>query len=473
MRKIAIILFIAILGLYSVTAQQPSRSDLEKRKSNLLKEIEATQKHLEATKKSKNASLSELKALKAKLNARQKLISNINRELENIDGAINKTYSDIQNLNLQLEEQKKHYAQTIRYAYKHRESENILAFLFSADDFSDALRRMQYLKRYREFRKDESEKIQITQAKLSQKVNTLNTQKNEKGQLLANEEQQKNKIQEETNETNKVIKQLKGKESQLLAQIKKDKLASQKLDNAIRDMIKKEIELARKKAEEEAKRIADEEARKANLMVNQPSKPKDNNVVSNNTSGTSTPTNKTTISQPNTANSPTNNSSNAVTTKPTTASKPSYKLSLTPEVQLISNRFSANQGKLPWPVEKGFVSGEYGTHPHPLYSSVNIQNHGIDITTSPKAPVRAVFEGTVSKVANIDGYMIMINHGEYFTVYSKLSTISVKVGDKVSGKQVIGTAGKSDEGEDLMNFQVWKITGSNFGTVDPSNWIAK
>src|SRR5690606_4289550 len=134
---------------------------------------------------------------------------------------------------------------------------------------------------------------------------------------------------------------------------------------------------------------------------------------------------------------------------------------LTPEAQTISQNFASNRGHLPWPVASGYISAPYGKHQHPVYKSVTIDNNGVDIATNPGAPVRAVFGGTVIKVTNIEGVVIMISHGEFFTVYSNLSRSSVKTGDKVSTKQNIGTAGKNDDGDNMINFQIWKVGNNN------------
>lgn len=475
-----------------VQAQQPTRGDLEKRRSQLLKEIEATQKQLEETKQNKNASLSELKALQAKLNARQHLISNMNDEISSIEGSISTTTNDIRHLNNNLSGQQKRYAQSIRYAYKQRESENMVAFLFSANDFNDAMRRLQYLKKLRNFRKSEGEKIIQTQELLGYKVNSLKSQKEEKSSLLQEEEKQRITLQKETSETNQIVQQLKGKEKELLVQIKKDQQASQKIQNSIKEMIKKEMDIARKKAEAEAKKKAAEELARKNAAEEEEkrrlaaanNKPTSGiNEVKVNTGAPNTNSSNTTNNKP-------TNTNVAINTKPaenkpkvsTTTENPptstgntntNYKMGLTPDVQLISSNFSANQGRLPWPVEKGFISGQYGKHKHPLYPSVEVDNIGIDISTGAGAAVRAVFEGTVTKVTNIDGIVVMISHGEYFTIYARLASSNVKIGDKVKAKQVIGVAGRSDDGDNMMNFQVWKITGNSFNSVNPSSWIAR
>src|SRR5690606_19839172 len=152
------------------------------------------------------------------------------------------------------------YAQSMRYAYKHRTNQNMMAFLFSANDFNDALRRMSYLKKYRDYRKNQAEDIRKTQSKLSSKIGELNVQKTKKGNLLKAEESQKNVIQEEKKQTDLVANELKGREKELMAQIQQNQRTAKKLEASIKAQIAKEIELARKKAEEEAKKRAAAEA---------------------------------------------------------------------------------------------------------------------------------------------------------------------------------------------------------------------
>src|SRR5690606_30649281 len=137
-----------------------------------------------------NATLSDLKALQAKLHARTQLINGINSEILSLESNIKSSSRDIEDLNSQLSMQQHSYAASVRYAYKSRESENLVAFLFSASDFNDALRRIQYLKRYNDFRKAEGDKIQQTQLVLNNKIGELNSQKNEKSSLLAEEKEQ-------------------------------------------------------------------------------------------------------------------------------------------------------------------------------------------------------------------------------------------------------------------------------------------
>jgi septal ring factor EnvC (AmiA/AmiB activator) len=356
----------------------------------------------------------------------------------------------------------------------------MLAFLFSSRDFNEALRRVKYLRKYREYRKSQADKIRVTQGVIVNKIEVLNTQKAQKGDLLNNQELQKQEIQKETNETNAVVKDLKGREKQLIAQIEKDRRSAQQLNKAIADVIRREMEIARKKAEEEARKRAEEERRKqeeakrAALAAQQSGKM---NVATGSgikTFDGSTPSKPATTStatqkQP----APVNNTTASTPPPPTrTAVVPkNYDYSLTPEANALSNSFENNRGRLPWPVEKGFISQGFGRYKHAVAEKVEMENYGVDISTAHNATARAVFEGTVVKVMYIDGksWNILISHGAYFTVYSMLSKVLVQKDQHVNTKQPIGTVDMNGEGESIINFQIWK-SGVK---LNPESWIAR
>jgi septal ring factor EnvC (AmiA/AmiB activator) len=146
---------------------------------------------------------------------------------------------------------------------------------------------------------------------------------------------------------------------------------------------------------------------------------------------------------------------------------------MTPEALALSNSFAANRGRLPWPVERGVITGFFGTHKHPV-ANVMVDNNGIDIQTSTGAVARAVFEGTVTSVFPVDGsgLNVLVAHGEFYTVYANLATVSVSKGQKVTTKQAIGTVGPNEEGLPTINFQIWKAAGKGSTKLNPSQWIA-
>lgn len=145
---------------------------------------------------------------------------------------------------------------------------------------------------------------------------------------------------------------------------------------------------------------------------------------------------------------------------------------LTKEQQLIAGGFEANQGRMPWPVEKGYISGHFGKHQHPLHEHVTIDNKGIYLQTVSGAAARAVYEGEVTWCAQMNGnYAVIIQHGNYRSVYSPLKSINVKQGDKVKAKQNIGTifTDASEDNKTELYFQIYK----DRSILNPSLWLAQ
>jgi len=154
------------------------------------------------------------------------------------------------------------------------------------------------------------------------------------------------------------------------------------------------------------------------------------------------------------------------------SSKKSATFTLTAEAKELASKFTLNRGKLPWPVEKGYVSTYYGKQPHPIVKTATIQSHGVRITTNKGSKARAVFEGTVLAVQVILGNkkMVYIQHGNYITVYKNLENVTVNKGDKVKTKQIIGTI-FTDKITDktILGF----VLSNNAKTENPRSWIYK
>ena len=146
------------------------------------------------------------------------------------------------------------------------------------------------------------------------------------------------------------------------------------------------------------------------------------------------------------------------------------KVLLTPEAMELSNNFTTNKGKLPWPLEKGQVTEYFGSHPHPVLKGITIKNNGLNFSTLPGSKARAVFSGQVSEVFIIpgSGKVVMVRHGEYITIYSNLQETYVKKGDQLKTKQEVGLV-LTDQGKTDFHFELWKGTS----ILDPAHWLFK
>ncbi len=423
---LVILVFLSLCAGAQQREVQYSKDTLMKKRKELLEAIAETERQLEAIKSDKKATMGQLRALQNKLSDRQRLIGNINQEMNQIDRTIRTSSREVQTLKQKLEQLKMRYAQSIRYSYSSRSSYDMLAFLFSSKDFNEAIRRMKYLKSFRDFRRSQVEQITKTQAQLTQKIGVLNEEKSEKDKVLNVEVQQKKLLQQETEQTNKVVQDLRSKESKLLADIQKNKQINARINKAINDLIERERAKAAKAAETKS-------GGKSNIKTS-----------SGNAPGTAVNNVKTEARE-----------------------KSDVELYMTPEATELSNSFEGNRGKMLWPVEKGYVVDHFGVHPHPLAPQVKIENAGVTIQTDERSKIRSVFGGEVTNVFSVAGSenrTIMIKHGNYFTIYSGLSSVNVKVGDEVSPRQTLGTVGINEEDLPVVNFQIWRFDGKKGNT---------
>jgi len=469
---------IIILGLLPALlhaqAPQMSREELEHRKKELQREIDEANEALKTTKKSTKESLSQLRALRDKITLRTRLINNINEEINFINGDINAAYRDIKTLEKDLDTLKSQYAQLVVYAYKNRSTYDMLNFIFSAETFNDAIKRYQYLKQYRDYRRRQADNILETRELLSKKIESLQDQKVKRSSTLKTEQEQRNILEVDKKEKDKVLTGLKGREKELLADINKNKKDAQKVQAAIQAVIRREIEMARRQAEEEAaakrkaaadeKRKRDEAAKKAAALAaaNAAAAAKNNN---NNAIAENKPETKPAEPAPTPkAPAPAPEVEKPVRTENV--------LEATPEALALSESFENNRGKLPWPVSSGHIIGHFGRQQHAVIDRITVENDGVIIGTSRGAAVKAIFQGEVRTVAVIPGggSLVIIRHGQYFTNYARMQTVSVRTGDRVSTGQVIGTAG-TNELENLGEVELQIYRGIQ--KQNPEFWIRK
>lgn len=467
----------AMLVAQNTGQQQPTREELERRKKELQKEIEEANAQLKDTKRSTRESLGQLRALRDKITLRTRLINNINEEINFINGDINTAYRDVKTLQKDLDTLKAQYAQLIVYAYKNRSSYDMLNFVFSAQSFNDAVKRFQYLKQYREYRRRQADNIVSTQDQLNRKIQSLESQRVKRADALKTEQEQRSTLEQDKKEKDEVLTKLKGREKELVADINQRNKDAQKVQAAIRAVIRREIEEARRKAmEEEAarrkaaeeKRRREEEARKAALAAAEKAKADAAAAAANNANNNAAANNPP-PAKPTPAPEPAKPA--AEPPKPAPVRSENV-LEATPEALALSESFEANRGKLPWPVDAGNIIEHFGIHQHAVMEHITVPSDGIVIATTKGGAVKSIFEGEVKSVVVMpgSGYVIIIRHGQYFTTYVRLQTTRVKKGDMVKTGQVIGTASVNDlENTGEVELQIWKgVTKQN-----PEQWIRR
>lgn len=383
-----------------------TRQQLEREKAEVQARLKEFDIILRQTTKTKNTTLGELNAITRQFQAQNRLVNTLYREVNLINQEIEETEFNIKKYKNELLELKEEYARMIYNASKMNRSLSIVSFVFSSGNFNQLYMRLKYLKQYTDSRKQQAIQIEKLTAELANQQTILDQKKVEKESVLQEEQKERAELERMRQQQQGVVNTLTSKERQIKQQIAATKKQQDQLNSMIKKVIEDEI------------RLAEAAARKSNS-------------TSKKSAGSSMP--------------------------------------MTPEAAALSSSFAGNKGKLPWPVETGFVSQPYGDNPHPTLKGISIPNDGLDIRTEPNSNVRAVFDGTVTKVTTMPGYggTIIIKHGEYYTLYSKLKTISIKSGQVIKAKDVLGQVATDPDGRAEVHFQTWK----GLQKMNPSSWI--
>ena len=448
-KKILLTLFVCFVFSGLLHAQQPQdKTQLERERKEIQQELQEIQGVYNKVKGQTKQTLGQLNLLNRKINLQEQFIGSINKEIRNIDDDIYLSNIEIYRLQKQLDTLKSQYAKTVVYAYKNRSSYDYLNFIFSASSFNDAMRRISYLKSYRAYREKQVGVILQTQDLIAKRKDQQLARKGQKSSALTNQQKQVQELAVQKREKDAVVSQLKSKEKDLSKQINAKKKKDKDLKNAITAIIRREIEAAKKEAEARARADADAK-RKADAASGKTSTTAENKNTDVVASTTTSKTSK--------RNDP--------------AKKPDSYLNFNATDIALNNKFELNKAKLPWPVDNGIVTMQFGNNKIDN-TLLTFDNPGITISTpSSGVAVKAVFDGEVSAVYNLgDGMAVTIRHGKYFTTYSNLSSVSVAKGSTVRTGQQIARAGKDDDGSGGQIDFILMIETRN---VNPQPWLRR
>jgi septal ring factor EnvC (AmiA/AmiB activator) len=424
MQFLKLITFLLLMiSLQSAFGQ--SSSALKKRKEAISREIEELKRSRSKIDKNKKLSLNQINLLNTQIRLREDKIRTINTEIKMLDTKIISNTSEVISLQTNLNKLKAQYSKMIVFAFKNQGAYNKLMFIFASHNFNQAYMRLRYIQQVGTFRKRQAKEIISTQISLKKQINELDQNKKEKTNLLMDQIVEKQTLGKDKDQQSKILTGLTKKQKELQQQLSRKQKEANTLNKAIQEAIRKEI-LAAQRKEAERRRLA-AAAEAASKAKNNTDKPKPSKPVA---SGSSI-------------------------------------LASSPEDAKLSSSFLGSRGRMQKPAQ-GIITQGFGQQ---KFNNVTIFNPGINIKTAPGANVYAVYGGKVSKVIYlVNSYTIIIRHGEYFSIYSKLKNASVTAGQEVTARQSIGTVA-TDITEDLteMQFQIWKG-----GTpVNPSGWISQ
>ena len=409
-----LLIFLSLICSIPLTAQPGQQEKLEARKAQIQKEIQENQRLLQSVKTKEKSATTQLIIKREKIKLKERLIETTERQTKVLNNDMYLNQLQINRLKRELDDLKADYADMILKSYKSRSEQSRAMFLLSSENFLQAYKRAQYMKQYASYRRSQGEEIKSKQVALQEFNQKLEVQKREKQRLLAENQKERNALEQERKEQEQLVKQIQKDKKQITADIRKKQQESKRIDAQIQKLIRDAIAAANKKT-------AASEAKSGGA-------------------------------------------------KKATATAASAKIVLTPEGKVISDNFKANKGRLPWPVVRGVVTLGYGDQPHPVHRSLIVHNSGVEITTDAGANARAVFGGEVASVIVLSpvNKAVMIQHGDYFTVYQNLSNVVVSKGDKVSINQNLGTIRTNDTGKTVIKFTI----SQNTTYVNPQSWLA-
>ncbi|GAB3922933.1 murein hydrolase activator EnvC family protein [Larkinella terrae] len=446
-------------------AQQRSRQQLEKEKKQNIEKVSQIRTILKKTSSQKQATLGQLKALNQEIAAQSKQINLLTEDVKLMTSEIRELRQSSTQLQNNLEKLKKEYGEMIYAADKRRQQVNPLGFLFSAESFNQLVARYKYLQQYSEARKGQVRQMEKVREQMLVKQQDVERKKKQQQGTLAVQVNESKRLEGLKDEKNRMATELSEKEQDLRTELTESRKAVSRLESAITEMIRREIRereererlarLARLKAERE--RIAREKAAAAAA------------AKAERAAAAESEANKPEAAEPKTAEPKAAEPASEAAER--TARKPDERRNnlLNDEEAALASSFASSKNRLPWPVTRGFISDHYGVKPHPVLKGVMQDNPGIDIQTTPGEVVRAVYDGVVQYTTFVTGMhnIVAIQHGDYYTVYAKLKSVSVQVGQRVKAREVIGVVATDKDGVAEVQFQVWKSTNR----MNPESWL--
>jgi septal ring factor EnvC (AmiA/AmiB activator) len=433
-------------------ARPKSKAQLERERQANLARIEEAGQVLTQTTQKKQASLGQLNVLKEKLTVKQGQIQHISTQLHGIETNVHQTVRQVLTTQQQLADLKAEYARLMYTAAKTSSGFNQLMFLFASESFNQFALRLRYVRQYTEERKHQAVRILGAQQQLSHELDGLTQQRRHQKRLLTNQLVESRNLQGLKVEQDEVVQQLSQQEQGLRQELAQRQQAVARLDDLIAQRVREEIA----RAARAARLAAAAERRRASRAALASRTPTRNGR-------------RAAASDEPGDDASANPDSDAA--EETTADRSARRVALTPQTALLSSSFAGNRGRLPWPVAHGFLAQHFGRHAHPVLKHVMVDNRGVDIQTNQGEAVRSVFAGRVLTVAQVPGMntIVMIQHGEYFTVYAKLRSVSVHEGQQVGARDTIGAAATDADGTAQVQFQVWR----NSANLNPESWLGR
>lgn len=439
MKRRYICLLLLCAFLLPVGAQTNKRiKDLQEKHGQLKKQIAETENLLKTTKKDVGSQLNSLNALMGQINERKRFIETLAADVQQIDDEIGLVEQSLKNLQADLKVKKDNYVNSLQHLRKANPLMQKLMFIFSADNLAQSFRRLRYVREYAASQRKQADEIVGRQVEVTAKRQELDEVRTSKTEVIEQREAEKKKLEAQESSKRVVVRDLQKKQKSLQDEINKKRKEMNNLNAQIDKLVAAEIEKAQKQAEEEAKK----EAKASKATKNATTK--------------STSTAK---------------SNTATTSKPSSADTKTENYTMSKADQTLSANFVQNKGKLPMPITTSYIIvSRFGQYNVEGMKNVTLDNKGIDIQGQRGAKARAIFNGKVAAVFQLNGlFNVLVRHGAYISVYCNLASTSVKTGDNVTTRQVLGDvfADPSNDNRAILHFQLRKERDK----LNPEQWL--
>jgi septal ring factor EnvC (AmiA/AmiB activator) len=466
--------FIFLITTAVLWSQDNQQKKLEERKIKIQQEIRENETKLQTVKSKEKTAAKTIVLQNNKIKLKEELIATNEKQKRLLGNSISVNQAQINKLEKELELLKADYAKMIVQSYKSRSEESRAMFLLSSESFLQAYKRAQYMKQYTNYRRMQGKEIQSKTYTLYTFNAKLDVQKSDKEKLIVENDKERLSLEKEKQEQEKLVASLKKDKNKIIAENKKKQKEAKAIDRKIDSLIRAAIAEANRKAAIEkaakAKAKADAIAKanalaKAKALEKKKEIEKANALAAAKAKAESKPT-------PKPIPIPKEVEKAIAKIEPVAlpAAVSSTKMDLSIDGKVDSDNFKANKGKLPWPVESGFISLGYGDQAHPVYKTLVIHNSGLEFSTVSGANARAVFGGIVISVQVISpvNKLVMLQHGDFFTIYQNLSSVNVSKGDNISIKQTLGKIKTNGEGKTILKF----IINQNNNYLNPKSWLS-
>lgn len=395
-----------MLLLWAVGGQaKPRKTKFERERAALLRRIQNIQRVLAQNVREKKVSIGQLAAINRQIEANARLIQNISQEVRSLNQEIQQKQRAIDTLKQELVQLKKEYAAMVYVGTKTLQDIHTLMFIFAAPSFQMLVQRLRCVKHYTHMRQQHFQEIDKVVRALQTQQVTATQRKKAQSTLLLTRRQEKANLTQLQLQQTHMISALEQQHTRLTRELQQRNKAVQRLDKLIIDTVQRDL------------------AQQKETVL-----------------------------------------------KPTPALP--HTPSITPkQAKKLTEKFRKRYRKLPWPVSNGFISGKFGVSPHPVLRNVKVENLGIDIQTQAGTQARAIFEGEVKTIAFVPGMnrVVILQHGDYHSVYARLKDTTVKVGQYVQAGDPLGTIYTDKNGVTELQLQLWKRTQK----LNPTTWLKK